>query len=116
MACLLALLGCSSNEIWTTPLAPPRAAIVGCAVTTTTEPPEEPVDNLATVRCHFTGIGKSCVDLAIEQACQWAGTPCRPALRGALPHGQHRRAQEHLAAAAGVSLRMQGVDAGAVFS
>jgi hypothetical protein len=72
-ACLLALLGCASNEIWTTPLAPPRAAVDRCAVTTTTGPPEEPVDNLATVRCHFTGAGKSCVDLAIEQACQVGG-------------------------------------------
>ena len=73
MACLLALAGCASNEIWTTPLAPPRAAIDRCAVTTTTGPPEEPVDNLATVRCHYTGMGKSCVDLAIEEACHVGG-------------------------------------------
>ena len=73
VACLLALVGCSSNESWTTPLAPPRAAIDRCTVTTTTGPPEEPVDNLATVRCHYTGMGKSCVDLAIEQACQVGG-------------------------------------------
>jgi hypothetical protein len=72
-ACLLALIGCSSNEIWTTPLAPPRAAIDRCAVTTTTGPPEEPVDNLATIRCHWTGQGKSCVDLAIAEACQVGG-------------------------------------------
>jgi hypothetical protein len=70
---LLALVGCSSNEIWTTPLAPPRPAIDRCAVTTTTGPPEEPVDNLASVRCHYTGMGKSCVDLAIEEACQVGG-------------------------------------------
>jgi hypothetical protein len=59
--------------MWVTPLAPPRGAVDRCAVTTTTGAPEEPVDNLATVRCHYTGIGKSCVDLAIEEACQEGG-------------------------------------------
>ena len=71
--CMFALVGCASNEIWTTPLAPPRAAIDRCAVTTTTGAPETPVDNLASVRCHFTGEGKSCADLAIEQACHVGG-------------------------------------------
>jgi hypothetical protein len=71
---VVVLSGCASNEVWTTPLAPPRhARVAKCAVSTSTGPPEEAVDNLASVRCHYTGQGTDCVDLAIEQACYIGG-------------------------------------------
>ena len=91
---VLSASACSPNEVWTTPLAPPRAALpAACAVATTTGTPEGKVDNLASVRCHFTGVGASCVELARERACHIGGN---------LLYGLHYEENEYLVGTIGV--------------